>query len=92
MCRGYTDIVDADLSKYFDTIPHADLLQSVARRIVDRNVLWLIKHGCGRRSGSAQQFLIDGARRRSDATAHLWRGSCVKPGRLAVEPQQVVLG
>jgi RNA-directed DNA polymerase len=41
--RGYTDVVDADLSKYFDTIPHADLLKSVARRIVDRNVLWLIK-------------------------------------------------
>ena len=43
LCRGYTDIVDADLSKYFDTIPHADLLKSVARRIVDRHVLWLIK-------------------------------------------------
>jgi RNA-directed DNA polymerase len=43
MCRGYTDVVDADLSKYFDTIPHADLLKSVARRIVDRNVMWLIK-------------------------------------------------
>src|SRR6476659_1614361 len=43
ICRGYTDVVDADLSKYFDTIPHADLLKSVARRIVDRNVLWLIK-------------------------------------------------
>jgi len=43
MCRGYTDVVDADLSKYFDTIPHSDLLKSVARRIVDRNVLRLIK-------------------------------------------------
>src|SRR5271167_1316331 len=43
ICRGYTDVVDADLSKYFDTIPHADLLKSVARRIVDRNVLRLIK-------------------------------------------------
>jgi RNA-directed DNA polymerase len=41
--RGYTDVVDADLSKYFDTIPHADLLNSVARRVVDRHVLWLIK-------------------------------------------------
>jgi RNA-directed DNA polymerase len=41
--RGYTDVVDADLSKYFDTIPHAGLLKSVARRIVDRHVLWLIK-------------------------------------------------
>src|SRR6478672_10214823 len=43
LCRGYTDVVDADLSKYFDTIPHAGLLKSVARRIVDRHVLWLIK-------------------------------------------------
>ena len=43
MCRGYTDVVDADLSKYFDTIPHADLLKSVARRISDRHVLRLIK-------------------------------------------------
>src|SRR5919202_183155 len=43
LCRGYTDVVDADLSKYFDTIPHADLLKSVARRVVDRHALWLIK-------------------------------------------------
>ena len=43
ICRGYTDVVDADLSKYFDTIPHSDLLKSVARRIVDRRVLRLIK-------------------------------------------------
>jgi RNA-directed DNA polymerase len=43
ICRGYTDVVDADLSKYFDTIQHRELMQSVARRIVDRNVLRLIK-------------------------------------------------
>jgi RNA-directed DNA polymerase len=43
ICRGYTDVVDADLSKYFDTIPHAELLRSVARRVVDRQVLRLIK-------------------------------------------------
>jgi RNA-directed DNA polymerase len=41
--EGYTDIVDADLSKYFDTIPHSELLQCVARRIVDRQMLHLIK-------------------------------------------------
>jgi RNA-directed DNA polymerase len=40
---GYTNIVDADLSKYFDTIPHSELLQCVARRIVDRQMLHLIK-------------------------------------------------
>jgi RNA-directed DNA polymerase len=43
VCEGYTDVVDADLSKYFDTIPHCELLQCVARRIVDREVLRLIK-------------------------------------------------
>src|ERR1700726_351424 len=43
LLRGYTDVVDADLSKYFDTIPHADPLKSVARRVVDRHVLRLIK-------------------------------------------------
>ena len=34
LCQGYTEVVDADLSQYFDTIPHAPLMQSVARRIV----------------------------------------------------------
>ena len=43
LCKGYTDVVDADLTKYFDTIPHAELMQCVARRIVDRDVLRLIK-------------------------------------------------
>jgi len=41
--QGYTDVVDADLSKYFDTIPHVALMRCVARRIVDRHVLRLIK-------------------------------------------------
>src|SRR6266508_52498 len=41
--RGYTDVVDADLSKYFDTIPHDQLMRSVARRIVDKDILRLIK-------------------------------------------------
>jgi RNA-directed DNA polymerase len=43
ICRGYTDVVDADLSRYFDTIPHDELMKSVARRIADRHVLRLIK-------------------------------------------------
>lgn len=41
--QGHTDVVDADLSKYFDTIPHEALMQSLARRIVDANMLRLIK-------------------------------------------------
>jgi RNA-directed DNA polymerase len=41
--RGHPDVVDADLADYFGSIPHTDLLKSVARRIVERRVLHLIK-------------------------------------------------
>ena len=40
---GHDEVVDADLSGYFDSIPHAELMKSVARRISDRHVLHLIK-------------------------------------------------
>jgi RNA-directed DNA polymerase len=40
---GHQEIVDADLSSYFDSIPHSDLLNSVARRVVDGAMLHLIK-------------------------------------------------
>lgn len=43
LCEGYTDVVDADLARYFDTIPHSELMQAVARRISDRHMLALIK-------------------------------------------------
>lgn len=41
--RGYTQVVDADLSGYFDSIPHAELMRCLARRIVDGALLHLIK-------------------------------------------------
>jgi group II intron reverse transcriptase/maturase len=41
--HGHPEVVDADLADYFGSIPHAELLQSVARRVVDRRVLHLIK-------------------------------------------------
>jgi RNA-directed DNA polymerase len=41
--QGYTHVIDADLSKYFDSIPHAKLLAVVAQRIVDGAILHLIK-------------------------------------------------
>ena len=40
---GHGENVDADLSSYFDTLPHSELLKSVARRVVDRAMLHLIK-------------------------------------------------
>lgn len=41
--RGYTEVVDADLSGYFDSIPHHELMKCVSRRISDGKVLRLIK-------------------------------------------------
>lgn len=40
---GHLHVVDADLSKYFDTIPHAELMRSVARRVCDGSLLHLVK-------------------------------------------------
>ena len=41
--KARTEVIDADISKYFDTIPHDKLLQLVAKRIVDKHILKLIK-------------------------------------------------
>jgi group II intron reverse transcriptase/maturase len=43
MIEGHTEVVDADLSGYFDSIPHAELMKSVARRVSDRHLLHLVK-------------------------------------------------
>jgi RNA-directed DNA polymerase len=43
MIEGHSEVVDADLSGYFDSIPHAELMKSVARRVSDRHLLHLVK-------------------------------------------------
>ena len=43
LLKGHCQVIDADLSKYFDTIPHARLLAVVAERIADGGMLHLIK-------------------------------------------------
>ncbi len=43
MNKGYTQVVDADLKSYFDTIPHSRLLELIAKRIADKNILRLVK-------------------------------------------------
>ncbi|MBI3899915.1 MAG: group II intron reverse transcriptase/maturase, partial [Gammaproteobacteria bacterium] len=40
---GYAEVIDADVSKYFDTIPHAKLMAVVAERIVDSAILHIIQ-------------------------------------------------
>jgi RNA-directed DNA polymerase len=42
-CFGHSEVVDADLSGYFDSIPHAELMRCVARRVSDKAVLHLVK-------------------------------------------------
>ena len=64
--RGHTDVVDADLSKYFDTIPHAELMQCVARRILDRVMLHLIKMWL---KGAVEERGGDGKRRMTGGRA-----------------------
>lgn len=43
LLSGHTQVIDADLSKYFDTIPHAKLMKIVAERICDKGILKIIK-------------------------------------------------
>jgi group II intron reverse transcriptase/maturase len=43
LIAGYREVVDADLSGYFDSIPHAELMRCIARRVSDRAVLHLLK-------------------------------------------------
>lgn len=42
LAQGYTQGLDADLTAYFDSIPHAQLLAAVARRVADRHILRLL--------------------------------------------------
>jgi RNA-directed DNA polymerase len=41
LAQGYTQVLDADLTAYFDSIPHDRLLVAVARRVTDRHILRL---------------------------------------------------
>src|SRR6266511_4489585 len=43
LCAGHTEVLDADVSTYFDTVPHCDLMTSLARRISYRQMLRLLK-------------------------------------------------
>ena len=99
LCAGYTDVVDADLSKYFDTIPHAELMQCVARRVVDRRVLHLIKmwltspvdegdgKGSWRCTGSSEQGTPQGGVI-SPLLANLYMNRFLKYWRLQGKGQQ----
>jgi RNA-directed DNA polymerase len=67
--RGHTDVVDADLTKYFDTIPHAQLMRSVARRIVDKDILKLVKMWL---KAPVEETDQDGRKRLTGGKRHKW--------------------
>ncbi len=80
--QGYADVVDADLSKYFDTIPHDELLKSVAARIADRNILRLIKMWL---KAPVEERTEDGGKRMSGGkNAKMGTPHCAQVARRAV--------
>lgn len=42
LLKGHTQVIDADLSKYFDTIVHEKLMKTVAEKIADKRILALL--------------------------------------------------
>jgi len=71
MFRKRPDVVDADLADFFGSIPHADLLKSLARRIVDRRMLHLIKMWL---ECPVEETDDRGGKRRTTETKDHWRG------------------
>jgi RNA-directed DNA polymerase len=77
--RGYTDVVEGDLTKYFDTIPHDQLMRSVARRIVDKDILKLIKMWL---KAPVEETDKDGKKRLTGGKRHKWgtpQGGVISP-------------
>jgi RNA-directed DNA polymerase len=93
MYLGRPEVVDADLADYFGSIPHADLLKSVTRRIVDRRVLHLIKMwlecAVEETDGQGRTTRTTGAR---DTRRGIPQGSPVSPLLANIYMRRFVLG
>ena len=77
--EGYTEVVDADVSKYFDTIPHTELIKCIAHGIVDRDVLYLIKQWL---KSPVEEKDRNGRRRTSGGKESIWgvpQGGVISP-------------
>lgn len=71
LTTGHKHVIDADLSGYFDSIPHKELMKSVARRISDRHVLHIIKQWL---EAPVEEDDGHGHRRRTTANRDAGRG------------------
>jgi RNA-directed DNA polymerase len=69
---GHTQVIDADLSGYFDSIPHAELMRSVARRRCDGTLLALIKQWL---VASVEEIDTTGRKRRTSRAKDEGRGT-----------------
>ena len=90
--RGYRNVVDADLADFFGSITHAGLMKSVARRIVDRRVLHLIKMWL---ECPVEEISDQGRKRRTEARDSgrgIPQGSPVSPLLANVYMRRFVLG
>jgi group II intron reverse transcriptase/maturase len=93
LSTGYTEVVDADLSGYFDAIPHAELMTSVARRVSDGALLALLKQWL---TVATEEDEGRGRKRRStpgkDAGRGTPQGSPISPLLSNVYMRRFVLG
>ena len=78
--KGHTQVIDADLSKYFDTIKHDKLMKTVAERIVDKHILGLLnqwlKAGVVRIGKGGKKTMIGGGKKSQKGTP---QGGVISP-------------
>lgn len=90
--QGYRQVVDADLSGYFDSIPHAELMQSVARRVSDKAVLHLVKQWLVAAVEETKRGHVERTTRNQDTHRGTAQGAPISPLLSNLYMRRFVLG